>query len=143
MKYEFGSPPWLAALHAIFCERAAALAAKGVKFSYSMCEVYMDAPPQIANIPGGKAVWYVKIDGPNVVFELIERDDVDFKAVGDYAALKMLGRFDTMHSEQRMSELMSIVQQLIGSGKLKLIGTPLGVSGPLGSIHDAMAPLTA
>ena len=143
MKYEFGSSPWLAAIHALFCERAAAQAGKGVKLSYAMCEVYTDAPSEIANMPGAKLAWYVKIEGAHVAFDFCERDDVDFKVVGDYASVRTLARFDTMHSEQRLSELMALAKKLIGAGKMKLIGKPPDPAGPLGSIHDAMAHLTA
>ena len=143
MRYRFGSAEWLAALHAIICERARAAAVSHPDFSYSICEVYTDVPADIALRPGGRTAWHAVVRGADVSFELKESDAVDFKAVVDYATVIPLGQFDTMGRADRAATLQKMSKAAIASGKLKMIGSPPAGEGPLGSLHDAIAKLTA
>jgi hypothetical protein len=143
VKYRFGSREWLAAIHAIFCERARLAAVARPDYSYSICEVYTGVPAEIATLPGGRTAWHARVRGADVTFELEERDDVDFKAVVDYATVIPLGQFDTLGKPDRAATLQEMSKAVIASGKLKMTGTPPGGDGPLGSIHDAIAKLTA
>jgi hypothetical protein len=139
MKYEFGSREWFAALQAIQCEKARALADPA--FSYSVCEVMTGVPAHLAFLPGGKAAWCATIRGSDVTFELEERDDVNFKAVMDYAGVLPLTRFDTQGRADLNAELWAMSAALVASGKMKLIGD--GPPGPFAAAHDAIVKLTA
>jgi hypothetical protein len=143
VKYRFGSREWLAAIHAIFCERARLAAVARPDYAYSICEVYTGVPAEIAILPGGRTAWHARVRGADVTFELEERDDVDFKAIVDYATVIPLGQFDTRGNPDRVATLQEMSKAVIASGKLKMTGTPPGGDGPLGSIHDAIAKLTA
>jgi hypothetical protein len=139
MKYEFGSRPWLAALHAIICERARAVTQPG--FTFSICEVYLEVPDHLA--ADHRLAWSAFVRGQTVDFVLEERDDVDFKAIADYAAIVPLGRYDTGGQPDRMDELVALSVAVRESGKLKSVGNPPDRNAPLGSLHDAIAALTA
>ena len=143
MKYRFGTREWLAALHAIICERARVAAVSRPDFSYSICEVYTDVPAELALQPGGRTAWYATVRGADVSFELEERDAVDFKAVADYATVVPLGQFDSMGRADRAAKLQDMGKAAVASGKLKMTGASPGGDGPLGSLHDAIAKLTA
>jgi hypothetical protein len=141
MKYEFGSREWFAALHAILCEKAHAAAEPA--FSYAVCEVMTGVPARLAFLPGGKAAWCATIRGSDVTFELEERDDVNFKAVMDYASVLPLARFDTGGRADLNAELWAMSAALVASGKMKLTGDPGGPPGPFAAAHDAIVKLTA
>jgi hypothetical protein len=143
VKYRFGSREWLAALHAIICERARLAAVAHPDFSYSICEVYTAVPAEIALMPGGRTAWHAKVRGAEVTFELEESDVVDFKAIADYASVIPLGQFDTKGRADRAAALQEMSKAAIVGGKLKMIGSPPAGDGPLGSLHDAIAKLTA
>jgi hypothetical protein len=143
VKYRFGTREWLAALHAIICERARTAAATHPDYSYSICEVYTGVPADIALLHGGRTAWHAAVRGAEVTFELEESDAVDFKAVVDYASVIPLGQFDTMGRADRAAKLQEMSQAVVAGGKLKMTGTPPGGDGPLGSLHDAIAKLTA
>lgn len=143
MKYRFGSREWLAAIHAIICERARLAAVARPDFTYSICEVYTGVPVELAILPGGRTAWCARVRGADVTFELEESDAVDFKAVIDYESVIPLGRFDTMGRPDRVVMLQDMSKAVVASGKLKMTGPPPGGDGPLGSLHDAIAKLTA
>ncbi len=143
MKYRFGSREWLAALHAIICERARLAAVTRPDYSYSICEVYTGVPGEIAILPGGRTAWHATVRGADVTFELEESDAVDFKAVADYMSIIPLGQFDTMGRADRATTLQDMATAVVASGKLKMTGASPGGDGPLGSLHDAIAKLTA
>ena len=141
VKYEFGSRQWFAALHAILCEKARAAADHTL--SYSVCEVMTGVPAHLAFLPDGKAAWCATIRGADVTFELEERDDVNFKAVMDYASVLPLARFDTQGRADLNAELWAMSAALVASGKMTLTGDPGGPPGPFAAAHDAIVQLTA
>ena len=143
MKYRFGSREWLAALHAIICERARAAAVTRPDYSYSICEVYTGVPGEIAILPGGRTAWHATVRGADVTFELEESDAVNFKAIADYMSIIPLGQFDTMGRADRAATLQDMAAVVVANGKLKMTGASPGGDGPLGSLHDAIAKLTA
>ena len=112
-------------------------------FSYSSCEVYTDVPAELALQPGGRTAWCATVRGADVTFELEESDAVDFKAVADYASVVPLGQFDTMGRPDRAAKLQDMGKAAVASGKLRMTGASPGGDGPLGSLHDAIAKLTA
>ncbi len=143
MKYEFLSRPWFAALHAIICEKALLAAASDPNFSFSICEVFVGAPPELANSASGKTAWHAIVRGAKVEFGLAERDDVDFKAIADYAKVLPLARYDTMDRAERSAELQSMAAALSQSGGLTATGNPPSTNnGPMAKLHDAIARLT-
>jgi hypothetical protein len=143
MKYEFLSRPWFAALHAIICEKALVAAKSDPNFSFSICEVFVGAPAELVNTAGGKTAWHAIVRGATVEFGLAERDDVDFKAIADYAKVVPLARYDTMDRPERVAELQSMALALTQSGGLTAIGNPPSANGgPMAKLHDAIAQLT-
>lgn len=143
MKYEFLSRPWFAALHATICEKACLAAAEYPNFSFSICEVFVGVPAELANSPGGKTAWHAIVHGTNVEFGLSERDDVAFKAVADYERVLPLARYDTMDMPERAAELQSMVLALSQAGGLIVKGNLPGAnSDPMTKLHDAAARLT-
>ncbi len=143
MKYEFASRPWFAALHAIVCEKARAAAAADPDFSYTICEVFRDVPPQLATAPGGKAAWHARISGSNVEFGLSEIDGADMKAVAEYTSVLPLAQYDTRGDPRRAAELQAMSQALVAAGRLTVSGTtPSASGGALSTLHDSIARLT-
>jgi hypothetical protein len=143
MKYRFASNEWFAAFHAILCERARQLAEARSDLSYSICEVLTGVPDDLATMPGGRTAWCATIRGGQVTFEREEHDDVDVKNVADYESVLPLSRFDTQDRAERVAELQATTRTLIAAGKLRITGSPPKGLGPLRSVHDAIARLTA
>jgi hypothetical protein len=144
MKYEFGSPAWLGALHATFAERVGALLReqpdRTATLSYSICEV-MTSPPATVSPDGSPIAWWCVIDGGAVAFGLGEIDDVGRKVTIDYSAALPLARFDTRGSHEGEVEMGRLLQATIDQGLAKRIvrdeTRPAGLN-----VHDAMARLT-
>lgn len=143
MKYEFASRPWFAALHAIICEKARIAAAAQPDFSYAICEVFTDAPRELATGPDGRIAWHAIIHGSEVTFSLSEIATADMKAVADFNSVLPLASYDTMNQPQRAAELQAMSQALVAAGKLHISGSSLAASAnPMSSLHDAIARLT-
>ncbi len=142
MKYEFASREWFAALHAIFCERAAIAAKTNPELRLSTCEVFTDPPKHL--LPEGevKLSWHCKIHGSNVEFALTESDDTETKIIGDYTTLLPLARYVTHGDPKREAELEALLAKAVGTGKINVVRRSTRPSG-LGSIHDAICMLTA
>jgi hypothetical protein len=142
MKYEFASREWFAALHAIFCERAAIAAKTDPDFRVSICEVFVDPPAHLLP-PGEKTLaWHCKIHGANVEFSLTESDDVETKIIADYNAIVPFARYVTRGDPAREKEMESLLGAQVAAGKVNIVKRATGPS-PLGSVHDAICLLTA
>jgi hypothetical protein len=142
MKYVFGSPGWLAAIHGIIAERAAWESKARPNLSMSVCEVFLNAPGGLANAEGAKIAWSCVVDGAHVDFQLRERDDLRFKVLAEYEALLPLGRYDTRGEPTRAVELARMAAELIGSGKMRTVGARVADPAAMTSVHDAIARLT-
>lgn len=142
MKYEFASREWFAALHAIFCERAAIAAKTDPELQLSTCEVFTD-PPKHLLAPGEvKLAWHCKIHGPKVDFALTESDDTDTKIIGDYTTLLPFAHYVTHGDPKREAELEGLLAKSVGAGKINMVRRSTRPNA-LGSIHDAICLLTA
>ncbi len=142
MKYEFGSPEWFAALHAILCERAAIAAKANPDFRHSTCEVFTDPPKRLLPPGAAKLAWHCKIHGADVEFELSESDDVETKIIGDYNTLVPFARYVTHGDPAREKELESLLGKVVAEGKVNVVRRSTAPS-PMGSVHDAICMLTA
>jgi hypothetical protein len=142
MKYVFGSPGWLAAIHGVIAERAAWELKAKPNLSMSICEVFLNAPRDLANAEGGKIAWSCVVDGPHIDFQLRERDDVRFKVIAEYEPLLPLGRYDTRAEPTRAAELARMAAELIASGKMRTVGERIADPAAMTSVHDAIARLT-
>ncbi len=144
MRYEFGGPVWLGALHATFAERVAGLVRdrpdQGAGLAFSICEV-MTSPPPSVSPDGAPIAWWCVVDGPGVTFGLGENDDVGRKVTIDYAAALPLARFDTRGSVEGEVEIGRMLQAVVDQGLARRIvrdeSRPEGLN-----VHDAMARLT-
>lgn len=142
MKYQFGSPEWLAFLHGILRERAESIGAGGVEVRFSMCEVFTDPPPAIAN-DRDRLVWSCVIEKGEVDFRLSERDDVYLKVVADYEACLPICRYDTEGDADRAAEMGAMMKALRDAGKLDIVTNDAAAPGNMPSVHDATARVTA
>jgi hypothetical protein len=141
MKYEFGSPEWMIAIHGVIAGRAGVVGALHPELTFSMCEVYTDAPVHLSGADR-KIAWHFRLMGWTVEFDASEADDVDYKVVCDYQGILPAGRFDTRGDPARLAELKAIGQALADAGKLKILGDPAKRPEVFGSTHDSIARLT-
>ncbi len=142
MRYEFASREWFAALHAIFCERAAIAAQTDPGFRASTCEVFTDPPGHLLAPGQSKLAWNCRIEGAKVDFALEEVDDAATKIIGDYATLVPLARYVVDGDPAREAELEGLLGKAVAAGKITVVSRPQAPS-PLGSVHDAICELTA
>ncbi len=142
MKYEFGSPEWFAALHAILCERAAIAARENPGFRQSTCEVFTDPPKRLLPPGAQKLAWHCRIEGAKVEFARTEIDDADTKIVGDYDTLLPFSHFVVNGDPAREKELERLLAEAVAAGKVHVVRRAQG-SGAMGSVHDAICLLTA
>ncbi len=144
MKYEFASREWFAALHAIFCERAAIAARTNPDLRVSTCEVFLNVPAHLLPPGAQQLAWHCKIRGSEVEFALTEcsADEVDTKIIGDYPTLVPFSRMVTHGDPAREAEMEAALGKAVASGKVKVVKRDTRPSA-LGSIHDAICLLTA
>ncbi len=142
MKYEFASREWFAALHAIFCERAAIAATTDPDFRTSTCEVFTNPPGHLLAPGRTELAWRCRIRGAEVDFALEESDEVETKIIGDYATLVPLAHYIVGGDPAREAELEGLLGQAVAAGKIKVVRRSTAAS-PLGSVHDAICKLTA
>jgi hypothetical protein len=142
MKYEFGSPEWFAALHAILCERAVIAAKADPDFRQSTCEVFTNPPKRLLPPGADKLAWHCRINGANVEFSLTEIDDAETKIIGDYDTLVPFARYVTDGDPAREKELESLLGEAVAAGKVDVVRRATRRSA-MGSVHDAICLLTA
>ena len=145
VKYEFASPEWFACLHGIICERAAAVSRIHPDLTYSLCEVFLNAPASSPLRSGSIIAWHAIIRGAEVDFGLSEvaDTDVEFKVYIEFDEVPPLSRYDTKGDPARALELTSLVQDVIARGRCRMIGERPKASSIMGTFHDAIARLTA
>jgi hypothetical protein len=142
LKYEFASREWFAALHAIFCERAAIAAQTDPGFRTSTCEVFTDPPHHLLSPGQSSLAWNCRIEGVRVDFALGEVDGTATKITGDYATLVPLARYVVDGDPAREAELERLLGQAVAAGKITVVSRA-PTAGRLGSVHDAICALTA
>lgn len=147
LRYRLGGAEWLAALHAAFVGRVLAIASADPiaarALSYSICEVYENAPLDLAGADR-RIAWHCSIRGESIDFRIGETDDVGLKIVLDYAVVSELARYDTRGESDRVDELARRLAAAVAEGKAHVRVLDEAQGRPLGSaLHDVMARLTA
>ncbi len=142
MKYAFASAEWFACLHGIISERAFAVGAAHPDLTYSICEVFIDAPADSPLTKGGQMAWYAVVKGQEVRFGLDEIDDVDFKVFIPFEEVPALARYDTRGDPDRAAELAGLVAEVVARGRFRSIGERSNSAEVIGSFHDAISRLT-
>lgn len=87
-KLVFASPAWIAAAGAILRDLVAQHGDADARFS--LCEVFTDAPPEVA--PAGTAAWHFAVDGFEVRTGPGELDDAEVQIREDYARVLPVAR---------------------------------------------------
>jgi hypothetical protein len=96
-KHELCSEAWVEAAR-VYLENALAQLGPEVEGArFSLCEVFTDAPPHLADGAGGQVGWWFTIDGPRVEVGHGVRHDVEPRVVVDYQSVLPLVR--TLYSE--------------------------------------------
>lgn len=143
MKYEFCSREWLAAVHGMIRERVRLAAQTESGISFSICEVFHNAPPHIAADKEGRVAWHCYVTNGNVSFGHAEVNDTQIKVIGDYADFVPVARYNTMGDPERVAEFGAMTQRLLEENRAELIGSAAGRPASIGSFHDAIAQITA
>ena len=140
-KHEFASPGWFAALHALLTQ--AILSAgdlTGVR--WSVCEVFTNLPPHLPQGRDGSVAWHYYLTEENFRFGFGEREDVEFRAVIDYALgseLAVIHVGDDPAKEQLMQDK---IMQALSEGKAQIFGSRDLRPEQLANYHDALAAVT-
>lgn len=141
MKYRFGSKEWAAAAHGVFAQRASCLASQGIIDRVSLCEVYNNTPPEFG-WEDNRLAWSCVYENGLVDFQLHERDDVSFKAVGEYSAFIELSTYVIERSPEREAAYYKLAMSKVEAGLIQVpIGTGFKEPGNLESLHDILARL--
>src|SRR5262249_73122 len=128
--------------HGVLAQRAAIFTKLAPGFRSSICEVYYDSPKVIAD-EGGNIAWSCVSEGTKVDFQRTERDDVQFKVRGEYAAILELARYDTERKGERMAELGQLAEQCRAEGRMTAIrGVTFEEPDGLPPAHDLIARMT-
>ncbi len=142
MKYRFGSREWAAAVHGVFAQRASALAGLGITDRVSVCEIYNNTPPEFG-WEGNRLVWSCVYENGQCDFQLRERDDVSYKAAGDYDVFIEFATYMWNGDPERKKAYYRLAQSKVEVGLIKsLIGTGFQEPGNLESLHDVLAKIT-
>lgn len=141
MKYSFGSPEWLAALHGIIVERATTLGQQNPRLWMSTCEVFTNAPADIADATG-KIAWSCVVEGTKVDFQRTERD-LRYKVVADYNAILPMARYAAHGDPERRAVLTDMIAKLLASGQMQRpFGNRADDPDAFPKLHDVIAGLT-
>lgn len=143
MQFRFGSREWLAAANGIFAQRASCLAAQGISDRVSICEVYLNTPSDLS-WEDNRLAWSCVYEGGAFEFALSEREDVDFKAVGNYDAFLGLSTYIIGSDPARETEYRALAMKAISAGEIAVpIGNGFREPGGLEPLHDVLAKLTS
>lgn len=135
LKVEFGSEAWIDYARRYLEENVGALgdSAKGVR--YAVCEVFTGAPEAVA-LPGtDRFAWYLVVDDGRVEVGRGERDDVDRKAMVDYAVALPIVR--TVFAEN--PEVLAAIRK----AQKAAAKASSSDSAPSAEVPDALAPVFA
>lgn len=139
-KYVFGSPQWLAALHAtmVACRPSLTLSQ-----DITLCEVYRNVPASVPS-DNGTVAFTARFhkDSNHVDFENSEADDATIKLLWDYEAVLPLSRFVVGNDPGRAAQAMAMTTSAVAAGKASIEGDipPELMASP---VHDLIAALTA
>lgn len=100
--------------------------------TFSMCEVFQNAPPGLVGENGGCAAWHFRIAGLDTCAAAGEVDDVDVKYILDYAQAEGLARIILSDEADATSSGVSI----------RVIGDPERIPPYLRKLHNRLAPIT-
>ena len=141
-KHEFGSPGWFDALRRAI-ERIAREGGPDVdQVRWSVCEVFVDVPPHLAQTPVGKAAWHCRIRGREVAFGLGEIEDADLKVVADYATALPLSR-TLLADPEAQARVNQTLMEAVMAGKMQIKGSLDARPPAFAGLHDAMVAVTA
>lgn len=140
-RYEFLSPEWFIALQAMLMQAVdAAGDMSGAK--WSACEVFTDLPPHLLQGGNGSIAWhYYLVDGV-VRFGYGERQDVDFRAVLEYATAHELARIVVGGDDAAQQAMEAKAFAAIQEGKGQIFGSRDNRPEQLANYHDALARMT-
>lgn len=139
MKYRFGSREWMAAAHGVFMQRASCLARQGHPERVSLCEIYRNTPAEFG-WENNEVAWSCVFENGAVEFDLAERDDVSFKASGDYAAFHTLSTYAIEGDPDRAADYAKLVKVELDAGRIKVhCGNGYKEPGDLEALHDVLA----
>ena len=138
-KMEFGSKAWTEKLRSVIEE---AVAASTEDVDYSISEVYLDPPAHLrgSDVDLG---WHARVGGGRVQFEFTPSADVDVHVAADYASILPLARLVCGDDPSRQAERDRLMGELVGSGKLQVVGDLSKRPSILDHVHDHMAAVTA
>jgi hypothetical protein len=142
-KHEFGSSGWFDALKRAIERTIGAAGPEVESLRWTMCEVFVDVPPHLAQTRDGKAAWHCRIRGREVVFGLGEIDDADLKITVDYATALPLARLHLGADPDVQARVNQILGEAVMSGKMKIEGDFTARPPLLAGLHDAMVAVTA
>lgn len=142
MRYAFASREWFAAVHGIITQRASSLAAAGINDRIGFCEIYRDVPPSLGW--GTDQIAYsIVYEAGEVDMRLSERDDVQFKASGTWAAFAEASAFVIGGDRQRWKQYLALTSAMVKDGRIEiLIGSGLKEPGDLEYLHDVISRIT-
>jgi len=134
--FEFASPEWLQKL----LELRRELAREDPQLMRTTCEIYRNAPPHLANAPGGRIVWTMRVhDGDaTLTAEECADEDADVKMEGDYDAVLVLAKL--VIGPDNLSEAGALIRDMSRSGRIRLIRQLAGPYDP--TLHNRMAAHT-
>jgi hypothetical protein len=145
-RVRFASNEWLAAAEAIINDVLAMpgmdVAGHGVRCS----EVFTAAPPDLSGRrPDGARAWHWELENGRASVGDGERDGVDLKVFADYHAILPLAR--STGEEGPDAGLQAYRDDLVSSGKLRMIGDPATLPRPIqrlfAEVHARLARVTA
>lgn len=141
MKYEFGSPGWVAFLHGRISERFEAMGPDRETVDWSICEIFSD-PPAHLSPDGAPLAWHCAMQHGTLQFGTGTNADVAVTVRADYDALVPVGRYDTRGEEARAAELRAMVADLMDRGAMSVEGSLADRDPRFADIHDVIARVT-
>jgi hypothetical protein len=142
MKYDFGSPGWMAFLHGLVVERVQRFRVEAPDIAWSICEVFTN-PPAALSPDGTPLAWHCIVRDGVVTFGNSERQDVDYRFIADYDDILPLGRFDTRGEVARQQALQTMAAELRASERVQVFGDRSARDPRVGDFHDILARATA
>lgn len=104
-----------------------------------MCEVFTDVPAHLGKDETGRLAWHCVVGDGAVECEEGEIEYADWKIVVDYSSILPITR---LRFEDDASVAERMIQELIISGRMTVIGDRERLPGFLEGLHDEMADVT-
>ena len=129
-KVKLASREWLELAEEHLSELVARSGNDGYEFS--MCEVFLNAPPGLIGQNSGRTAWHFRISGAQAKAEEGEVDDVDLKYILDYKEAEQLARIVLAPGDEGAGQASS----------LEVEGNSDKTPPYLRELHNFLAPLT-